>query len=121
MTVNFNSTFSHDLEVGQLAEQWLGEVLTGKRIEVKRDKKASQTGNLFIEYMSRGQKSGISTTNAEFWAFVLDEQKVIIAPTQTVKELARVAVRENRVISGGDQLTSKGALVRLTDLISPRG
>ena len=44
-----NSDFRYDLEIGKEFETQLFEVL-GKRIEVKRDFKCLDTGNIFVEY-----------------------------------------------------------------------
>jgi hypothetical protein len=51
-----NSDFRWDLKVGQLKEQWLGELLENVPIEVKRDFMASQTGNVFVEFFCRGNR-----------------------------------------------------------------
>ena len=55
-----------DLLVGQVRERKLGELLEGKGVEVKSDFMAQRTGNVFVEYRSRGKLSGISTTEAEY-------------------------------------------------------
>ncbi len=57
-----------------------------KRFEVKRDRRWHETGNLYIEvecwYNSTQswQASGIAVTEADYWAFVLEES-VLMIPT----------------------------------------
>ena len=108
-----NNDFKYDLEVGQLYEKWLGDLLESKTIEVKRDFMASQTGNVFVEFFCRGKPSGISTTEAEFWAFILADKTVVLLPTERLKVLAREAHKAGQIAKGGDSGASKGVLVAL--------
>lgn len=114
--MNYNSDFKYDLQVGQVAERQLGELL-GKRIEVKRDLKAHITGNIFIEYESRGKKSGIATTEAEYYAIAIKERYILIL-THELKEMCRKYLGTNRDVLGGDNNTSKGILLPVRDLIN---
>ena len=61
--------FDLDLKDGLLAENRLNDTLRGAKIEVKSDKQAWKTGNIFVEDSCNGKPSGISTTEAEFWAY----------------------------------------------------
>ena len=70
--MEYCSNFRYDLEVGQVAEHAIGEMLANEKIEIKRDMKAKETGNIFIEYESRGKPSGISTTESKFYCFVVE-------------------------------------------------
>ena len=115
--MEFNSDFRYDLKVGQLQEKWLAELLSSKKIEVKRDFKASRTGKVFVEFFCRGKPSGISTTEAEFWAFILDGETVILLPTEKVKSLVEEAKQSGKVVSGGDSNVSQGALIKLERLL----
>ncbi len=78
--MNYNSDFKYDLEIGQKYETMLGELL-GQTIEVKRDFKALETKNIFVEYESRGKRSGISTTLATYWCYWLSDYHLIIIET----------------------------------------
>jgi len=115
--VKFNSDFAFDLKMGQDEEIWLADLLRGKTVEVKRDYIASRTGNLFVEFSSRGKPSGLATTRADFWAFILDGERVVIVPTQFLQQVARQAYSEGRTVRGGDNNTSEGVLVRLKELV----
>lgn len=115
--MKFNGDFAFDLQMGQDEEIWLADLLRGKTVEVKRDYIASRTGNLFVEFSSRGKASGLATTRADFWAFILDGERVVIVPTQFLQQVARLAYREGRTVRGGDNNTSEGVLVRLEELV----
>ena len=84
------SDFDLDFSFGQEGENLVNELLTGgKTVEVKRDRKWYQTGNLYIETecWSNESKSwvnsGLLTTKAEYWAFVL-ETGVVMVTTKCV-------------------------------------
>lgn len=112
-----NRDFRWDLKLGQIAEDWLADLLQSRTIEVKRDFKASQTGKVFVEFFCRGKPSGIATTEAEYWAFILDGDSVVILPTEKVKNLVSEAQEKGKVASGGDGNLSQGALIKLERLL----
>ena len=115
--MKYNSDFRHDLEVGQGAENLLGQMLESKKLEVKMDKRAKKTGLFFIEYESRDKPSGISTTEADYWALVAEGAAAIIVRTEKLKDLARATLQINGYIRGGDSNISKGVLIKLEDLL----
>lgn len=111
--VKFNDTFAYDLAIGQAEEVWLSEVLAGAKMEIKRDFLAHRTGNIYVEYHCWGKPSGIAITQADFWAFILNGQRVIIAPTDFLKQICRDAYADGRGgIRGGDSMASLGVLVK---------
>lgn len=110
--------FRWDLEVGQLAERWLGDVLSGNTIEVKRDFVASRTGNVFVEFFCRGKPSGLATTQATHWAFVLDDETVVLLPTEKLKKIARQVHKERGSVIGGEKNLSKGVLIKVERLVN---
>jgi len=114
--MEFNSNFRYDLKVGQMAEQALADILQNKTIEVKRDLKFKVTGNIFIEFESRGKPSGIATSEADYWCFVLDEIYILLK-TQSLKELIDPLKGTDRQKRGGDKNTSVGVLLKVTDLM----
>jgi hypothetical protein len=109
--VKFNNDFRHDLEVGQIGEKLLADILENKTIEVKKDLKAMQTGNVFIEYSSRGKRSGLSTSQADWWALIVSEEVIKLVKTDYLKELCRPYIGTKRDVLGGDNDTSKGILL----------
>ena len=46
--MEYCSDFRYDLEVGQVAENAIGEMLANEKIEVKRDMKANETVIIFF-------------------------------------------------------------------------
>lgn len=117
--MKYNNNFSHDLEVGQLGEKALAEILESSKIEVKTDLQASKTGNVFVEYESRNKPSGLATSKADFWCFVISKHQLALVSSQRIKALARQ--HWARQVLGGDSNTSKGVLVPVDDLISTKG
>ena len=116
--MKFNNTFAYDLAIGQAEEIWLSEVLAGSTMEIKRDFVACRTGKLYVEYFCWGKPSGIAITRADFWAFILDGKRVIIVPTEHLKEVCRKAYRNgDGNIKGGESMASLGVLIKLGDLI----
>ena len=115
-TMNYNSDFKYDLQLGQLGEKHLGNILDNEKVEVKTDYQASDTGNLFIEYLSRGKESGIITTEATWFAFIVSNEKIILVSTNKLKKLCRPYLNTKRDVKGGDDNTSELALIPLEDL-----
>jgi hypothetical protein len=115
--VEYNSDFRYDLKVGQLHEKMLADLLESKTVEVKRDFRASQTGRVFVEFFCRGKPSGISTTEADFWCFILDGETAIMLPTSKLERLANKAADNNQVVCGGDNNLSHGVLIEVADLV----
>tara|TARA_R110000803_G_scaffold205577_1_gene272352 strand:+ start:663 stop:1016 length:354 start_codon:yes stop_codon:yes gene_type:complete len=116
--MKYNNDFKYDLIVGHIGEKYLNKILTKKKIEVKTDLQAGATGNIFIEYFSRGKKSGISTTESDWYCFVISNEKMILIETKELKEICRSYVNSNRDIKGGDSNTSKGILLPIKDLFN---
>ena len=114
--MEYCSDFRYDLEVGQVAEAGLADTFENKKIEVKRDLKAKETGNIFIEYESRGKPSGLASTQSDFYCFVVEDLHIML-PTSQLKDIARSYIGTGRDVRGGDNNTSKGILLRLKDLI----
>ena len=119
------SSFDLDFRYGYAGEQLVEELLTnGKTVEVKRDRRWYETGNLYIEvecwYNSTQswQASGIAVTEADYWAFVLEES-VLMIPTINVIQ----AINQH-----GRQITceippnkSRGFLITVNDLLAVMG
>lgn len=116
----FNKNYTHDLEFGEMKEKELANILLNQKIEVKTDRKWKKTGNIAVEFMSRGKKSGISITEAKYWAFILDNNNqtegIIILPTQKLRLIAREYFSRGNVVKGGDDNTSDMVLIPLSVL-----
>ena len=115
------SDFDLDYSFGVAGEQLVNDLLTGgKTVEVKRDRRWKDTGNLFIEttfWSTKYQQwvpGGLNVTKAEYWAFVLEELVVII-PVAKLKTALNMYGRpiENKK----EPNPSKGYLIRVEDLL----
>lgn len=88
-----NSDWDLDLRFGQAGEAIVNSLLTApiETVEVKTDRRWKETGNLYIEvycwsFNTQGwYPSGISTTKATHWSFVLEEA-VLTFPVVVVKD-----------------------------------
>lgn len=116
-----NSSFDLDFGYGRKGEQLVEELLTnGKKVEVKRDRKWWVTNNIYVEvecwYMKSKswEKSGIMVTEADYWAFVL-EQGVLMVPTSHVLYAVQEFGRE--ITCEIPPNKSKGYLITVDDLL----
>jgi len=116
--MKYNSNFSHDLEVGQVFEKQLSYVFENKSIECKKDLLAHKTGNVFIEYFNlrSNKKSGLSTTEADWYAIWINEHNIRLVSTNYLKEKCRKYLNTKRDIKGGDNNTSKGILLPIKEI-----
>ena len=116
--MNYNNNFEYDLKVGQIKEKELGSILNEKTIEVKYDKQALSTGNVYVEYFSRGKYSGLATTRADYYCFCFRETHSTyhFIETKLLKERCRKYLNTNRDRRGGDNNTSKGILLPINEL-----
>lgn len=83
-------------------------------LEVKEDFQYNKTGNVAIEIKSRGKASGICTTKADRWCYVLGEEIWFANPADIKLFLIQHWDRYRRV-NGGDNDTSIVALLKLED------
>lgn len=109
-----------DLPGGQEWESFFKNIVTSGEIECKRDKKAHETGNVFIEYQCRGKPSGLSITKANWWAIGIDNKNgnvetAILASVPWLKHICRKYYKTSRDVVGGDNNLSRGILLRFSD------
>ena len=114
--MKYNNDFKHDLEVGQIGEKALANIIENKKLEVKTDLQATKTGNVFVEYESRGKLSGISKSQADFYCFIVSNHQIVMLDTNRLKDITRRYW--HRRVRGGDSNTSKGVLVPVKELLT---
>jgi hypothetical protein len=121
MEVNLSS-FDLDFSYGKEGENLVEQLLNGgKTVEVKRDRKWHQTNNVYIEvecwYLKSQswQPSGLSVTQADYWAFVL-ERGVLLVPTSIVKATVQAWGRE--ITCEIPPNRSKGYLITVENLLA---
>lgn len=81
-------------------------------MEIKHDYLYNKTGNVAIEIQSRGKSSGIITSKASIWCYILDEFVYVVSSSKLKKFLS---TSNYKIVNGGDDYTSKLILVPLVD------
>lgn len=129
--MKYNSDFKYDLQLGQSYENQLASIsdiedlqilqilleMESTKVEVKRDYQAMKTGNIFVEYQSRGNLSGISTTQADYYCYFLSDEHFIMSTTNRIKQMCRRYWNTKRNVWGGDSNSSRGILLPLIDFV----
>jgi hypothetical protein len=119
--MNNDKRFDIDLEYGKVFEQKVADMLQNSKIEVKTERdKWSATGNIVIEFESRGRPSGIASTEADYWFHNLaignDIVMTLVFPVYKLRSY--IAQHNPKMIRGGDNNTSRMYLISLTDLVT---
>lgn len=115
-----NNDFKFDLKVGQLGEGLVSSLFSDKKLEVKTDSWTDKSGNIAVEFESRGKPSGIAHSEADWWVFVLDgkhkKEIIIFIEAERLKRIARHYYTKGNVKEMGDSNTSKAVLIPLHEL-----
>lgn len=134
-------SFETDLAAGEEAERFVADVLLEIRpeytltgigekasgyalrfarpgksdalVEVKRDRKAHETGFLFVERSCSGKKSGLAITVASQWVFFVEREGVFLVGVKRLRAAIRAV---GTPIAGGDGGRAKGHLLPLRTL-----
>ena len=109
--------FSKDLSYGKKHEKLVMKSM--ENFELKTDRMAHKTGNVYVEFQSRGRDSGIRASKSDTWIFkiVSKGDRHLFSIQIPLTRLRKLVSKDYRVVPGGDNLTSRGYLVPLTDLI----
>lgn len=123
----YEPRFDIDAEYGRQGELFVSSIidsLAKGSVEVKRDSRFANTGNIFVEYECLRQgswmKSGIATSEADTWVYVLGDSQVVIAmPREVLKELALEMWRNprNRREEKDGSHPAKGVIIPLHKLV----
>ena len=117
--MKYCSDFRYDLEVGNIGEKLLHQILHSEKIEVKRDSWIYRSGNIAIEFESRGKPSGIAKSIATWWAIILsgeyEDKYIILISSDKLKEIARIYYKKGNIKEMGDDNTSKAVLIPLNE------
>lgn len=91
----YEPRFDIDYQFGRQAELFVSDIIKSigtERVEVKHDAMYRRTGNIYVETSckrnGRYQPSGITTTQTEFWAFVLAPGMCVFVLTETLRAAA---------------------------------
>ena len=109
--------FTKDLSYGKKHEKLVMKSL--ENFELKTDRMAHKTGNVYVEFKSRGKDSGITTSKSDTWIFKIPNGRDthLFSIHIPLTRLRKLVSKDYKVVPGGDKLTSRGYLVPLTDLI----
>lgn len=114
------SDWDIDFKEGQYSEELVQNLLNGKStVEVKRDLRWRETGNLYIEteqfsdYYQKWIPSGLTISKADFWAFQLDSLILFVERNK----LREAVLEENRKIKMNRQPPTRGYLVKVSTII----
>jgi hypothetical protein len=115
-----NSDFDLDLKFGKEGENTVANLLSIETVEVKRDARWKETGNLYIEtecWYNASQSwepSGLSVSKSTHYAFVLEGMVVIT----TTEDLKVITANKGRAIECKiEPNPSKGFLIKLSDIV----
>lgn len=112
--------FDLNLKEGQLRETELANIIGNSAIEVKTDFMVSKTGNMAIETFCNGNPSGITATEAEWWAFFLEGPHYngeVICLLRTAR--LRKLIQGTRSVLGGDGMRAEMSLLPVKQLLTP--
>ena len=109
--------FTKDLSYGKKHEKLVMKSM--ENFELKTDRMAHKTGNVYVEFQSRGKDSGIRTSKSDTWIFkiVSNGDRHLFSIQIPLTRLKKLVSTDYRIVPGGDNLTSRGYLVPLTHLI----
>lgn len=118
--MNNDKRFDIDLQYGQVFEQKVADMLQNKKIEVKTERDMwKSTGNIVVEFESRGKPSGIAATEAEYWFHNLAIGEDIVMTLVFPTKILRNYITQNipKMVRGGDNNTSRLYLIKLQELV----
>ena len=133
--MEYTADFDICLQKAQVMEVIIRDLLFGRvktdgapeTFEVKCDYGATTTGNLFIEYESRGKPSGLAVTKADWWVFEIPQYRdeagdpgmVIFMRTDELKKQLRWLIRQDLAPKklGGDNNSSLGRVPSIRHLV----
>lgn len=110
------------LKVTEAPEGWFQDwdlVIEGETMEVKYDKQAHRTGNLFIETSYKGKPGGVNSTRAKWFCCVTD-RNIYLMLTEELRKFLTEPIEGARFIDAGDNKASTGWLIPLKEFKTVR-
>lgn len=117
----FDNKFDIDLQDGLVAEMQFLHILGNCKVEIKNDFHIDRTGNIAIEYECRGKPSGISVTEADWYAIFLGNTNAeicVMIKVDALKALAKTFYKKNGKRHAGDDGTARVILVPWKEIIN---
>lgn len=117
MTIKKKNDFKYDLKLGQQFENELADIFNNAKIEVKTDFGATRTGNIFVEFESWGRVSGVYKSEADYYCYIVSMDYIIFIKTEVLKRMVEERVAKKGYVCGGDNYSSKGALIKVANIL----
>ena len=123
VTIHSGKKFDLQLSQALIDEQRLADIFSHSRIERVELKSESfqweRTGNICVEFESRGKPSGIAATDADYWVHELkrDGETLVylMFPIERLKQLCRKAGRV--VHRAGDDGAQSVVILPLSEIL----
>ena len=120
------NNFDIDLDFGMKGEDWVIKLFEGnEKIEVKTERGLwKETGNIAIEITYKGKPSGLSTTEADMWIHLLEDNREIVGgfiiPVKILKQRIKNLYKDKEIsiIKGGDDNNSSIALLPISEVFT---
>ena len=93
---------------------WDIKLTNGKTYEIKADRKAQETGNLFIETSFKGDCSGLTGTRADYFVIIVNDFALIARTEDVMRFILSHPYTCRAVYGSGDDGNSVGFLVKET-------
>lgn len=113
-----------DFRDGKIANKKLENILRGTTVEVKYDRRAHKTGNIFIELSCRGKPSpsGLFNTPDTWFAIIIANYGlVVLRRTEVLRTVVKTLTFQGKLVAenveGGDDNASIGHLIKIADLV----
>jgi len=117
-----SSKFDIDLKFGQIYEEKIKSIFSGK-IEVKTERdKWKETGNIAIEIRYKGKPSGLSITEADWWFHLLSYKDEIelgfMFKVSRLKKMIKNKMKKDKVciLYGGDNNESELVIIPIKEI-----
>ena len=117
-----SNKFDIDLKFGQIYEEKIRNIFAGK-IEVKTERDIwKKTGNIAIEVRYKGEPSGLSVTEADWWIHLLTYKNKVemgfMFKVSRLKQMIKNKVKKDKVcmMYGGDDNQSELVLIPIKEI-----
>lgn len=126
----YNDNFAYDFAFGQEGERIVAaifnDIMQGSdKVEVKRDRLVSRTGNVAVEIATDDRPSGLSISQVDWYTFLLsgdqysDDVMVAIKTERLRRLVARYQAEPGHTKRGGDGGRFLMVLVPVQELLLP--
>ena len=120
----YNPHFDLDLKFGEKYEDCLADILNKGKVEVKTERDIwVDTGNIVVEIRYKSKPSGLSVTQADYWAHIMTKDSVIkfilLFPVETLKKRVKYLLKNKKakIVMGGDDNQSALILIPLKHIV----